>query len=361
METGKKILQKGEKLRLESMYPYTYVRTNVMRTLLLKKSDYDKLLKMQFSEIARYLQDSQYKAEIDELAVQYSGVELIEMALTKNLVRTFNKLRKISPVPLVKMIDAYLMKYDIMNIKTIMRGVYTKFDKEETKKLIISAGIYPLDFYLDILKKDTVEDVLKSIPFIDYGSVQKFVDALKEKGELFELENELDRHYYHSIISFTSTLPSEGELFRKFLFSQIEMTNTLTIVRMLKEGAGKNDIKERVFWTGIKEMDFQIKILLDSRNIDAMGEKISNKHVRKTFSKLIEAYKENNSLVEFERQMFKSLLQKAILFVHQHPLSINTILGFMFAKEIEIQNLMKIAKGKALGIDEEFISSELVV
>jgi len=361
METGKKILQKGEKLRLESMYPYTYVRANVMRTLLLGKSDYDKLLKMQFSEIARYLQDSQYKTEIDELAVQYSGVELVEMALTKNLVRTFNKLRKISPAPLVKMIDAYLMKYDFMNIKTIIRGVYTKSNKDKTKTLIVPAGIYSLGFYLDILKKETIEEVFKSVPFIDYSLMQKFVDALKEKGELFELENELDKYYYHSIIIFTSTLPSQEVLFREFLLSHIEMINILTIARMLKEGAGKNDIKERVFWTGIKEMDFQIKILLDSRSIDAMCEKISNKHAKKIFTKSIEAYKQNNSLVEFERQMCKSLLQKAILFVHQHPLSIDTILGFMFAKEIEIQNLMKIVKGKAFGINEEFISSELVM
>ena len=75
--------QSRRKIRL-GFYPYTYVRTNVMRTLLLKKEDYHKLLKMTFSEITRFLQDSVYKKEIDSLATQYSGADLLEIALNAN-------------------------------------------------------------------------------------------------------------------------------------------------------------------------------------------------------------------------------------------------------------------------------------
>src|SRR3989338_2754580 len=87
---------KTKKIRL-GFYPYTYVRTAVMRTLLISKEEYPKLLKMSFNEITRYLQDSIYKKEIDSLATELSGPELLEIALNRNLATSFEKLRRISP------------------------------------------------------------------------------------------------------------------------------------------------------------------------------------------------------------------------------------------------------------------------
>lgn len=59
--------------------------------------------------------------------------------------------------------------------------------------------------------------------------------------------------------------------------------------------------------------------------------------------------------------LYKYLLEKSILLQHQHPLSIDIILGYMFAKEIETRNLRVIAKGKQLGLSNEFIESQLVM
>ena len=42
-------------------YPYTYARVSVMRSFLLRKEDYHKLMKMNVNEIISYLQSSQYK------------------------------------------------------------------------------------------------------------------------------------------------------------------------------------------------------------------------------------------------------------------------------------------------------------
>jgi len=54
------------------------------------------------------------------------------------------------------------------------------------------------------------------------------------------------------------------------------------------------------------------------------------------------------------------LLKQSILLLHQHPLSVDVILGYMFAKDIEVRNLKIIVKGKQLGLSEEFIESQLV-
>ena len=56
----RKQLEKQKKLEFGT-YPYAYVRTVVMKSLLFRKDDYHKMLKMDFNEIAKFLQDSQYK------------------------------------------------------------------------------------------------------------------------------------------------------------------------------------------------------------------------------------------------------------------------------------------------------------
>ena len=80
---------KHKKLELGT-YPYTYVRTTVMKSLLFKKEDYHKMLKMGFNEITKFLQDSNYKDEINELSREHSGTDLLELALNKSLSISFS-------------------------------------------------------------------------------------------------------------------------------------------------------------------------------------------------------------------------------------------------------------------------------
>ena len=65
--------------------PYTYARVSVMRSKLLKRDDYNRLMKMKLNDIIRFLQETEYKKEMDEIAMNYSGIDLVEFALNKNL------------------------------------------------------------------------------------------------------------------------------------------------------------------------------------------------------------------------------------------------------------------------------------
>ena len=108
-------------------YPYTYVRSNVMKSLLLKKEDYHKLLKMSLPEITRYLQESEYKREIDELAGRFKGIDLIELAINKNLVNCFNKLKRISNITQAFRIQYYELVKRILLKKRQVLPCYAGF------------------------------------------------------------------------------------------------------------------------------------------------------------------------------------------------------------------------------------------
>src|SRR3989344_2041605 len=140
-----KLKQRSEKINL-GFYPYTYVRTVVMRALLFKKEDYQKMLKMSFNEIARFLQDSHYKREINALAMEYSGSDLLEIALNRNLAESFKKLIRISSEEIALLVNEYIKRKDIEDIKTILRGKFTNANEKQILSSISAAGTLSYDF-----------------------------------------------------------------------------------------------------------------------------------------------------------------------------------------------------------------------
>ena len=140
-------MDENSKIRLQECYPYTYVRATTMRAKLLGRDDYNKLLKMGFAEIAKYLEDSEYKKDINELATGLKGAELLEAALNRNLVTSFEKLWRISPDELDLLINAYVKRYDFFNIKTIIRGRFSKLSKDEIHTMLKPIGLYNDKFY----------------------------------------------------------------------------------------------------------------------------------------------------------------------------------------------------------------------
>ncbi len=349
-----------EKLKLGS-YPYTYVRTVVMRSLLFRKEDYQKMLKMSFNEIARFLQDSHYKKEINQFAGSYSGSDLLELALNRNLAESFKKLMRISSDELRVLIKEYAKRKDIEDIKTIIRGKFTKADEKAIVASVTASGTLSYDFLISLLKKESIEEILKNIKMIDFGLFKEGLKDLKEKNSLIGIENALDKYYYIRLLKFSEALPKEGALFKDFLLKEIEILNILTLLRLKKANFPKELIRNFIILSDDKTKDAKILKLADAKDFDKFSNEFEKTEYRETIKKGIDEFKKNNSLIPLETQLYKHLLKRSILFMHQHPLSIDVILGYMFAKDMEVRNLKIIIKGKQLGLSEQFIENQLIL
>ncbi len=350
--------QKPKKLRL-SFYPYTYVRTTVMRTLLLKEDHYNKILKMDFNEIARFLEETAYKRSIDRLASRLSGAELIEAALNSDLAESFAKLRRISSDELRVLIDEYLRRKDIEDIKTILRGKFTNAEDSAVENSLQAAGALSREFLVSLMKKESVESVLKSLGQIGFRSFKKPVDSFKKENGLAEIENELDRQYYGGILEFAQSLPRQGGIFRDFLMKEIEIKNLLAVLKLKKAGIDRNKIQGFLFLTGDLNYKNLLLKLADS-DISSMPKLLEKSDYNELIKSGLKSYEATGSLIELEASLYKYLLKRSVLLLHQNPMSIDVILGYMFAKDMEVKNLKLIVKAKQLGLGNDFIEKQLV-
>lgn len=345
-----------KKLRL-GKYPYTYVRTAVMKSLLFRKPDYDKMLKMGFSEIAKFMQESNYKKEISELAANHSGADLLELALNKSLAYTFKKLIWISPKELGLIIREYAKRKDVEDLKTIIRGKFTNMSEKDVLDSVISAGTLSREYQHELVKKESIEQVLRNNRIVNFSLLEKGLEYLKEKNSLAMIENALDRFYYDSLIEFSKLLPGEGALFRKFLVMEVEVLDILTLLRLKKSKI--ENAKDFVI-TARGLINPKIAKMPELDDFDALIKALEGMQYKKAIDKGIEDFRNTGSLITLETELYKYLLKQSSLLLHQHPLSVDIILGFMLAKDIEIRNLRILIKGKQLGLSEEFIEKQLV-
>ncbi|MBI3034700.1 ATP synthase A1 subunit C [Candidatus Woesearchaeota archaeon] len=353
------LVSKQKNLEL-GKYPYTYVRTVVMRSLLFKREDYQKMLKMGFSEIAKLLQDSHYKKEINEFAREYSDADLLELSLNRNLAESFKKLIRISPYELSLLVREYIKRKDIEDIKTIIRGKFTSANEKQILSSITAAGTLSYDFFISLLKKESIEEILKSSKMADFGIFADGLRNLRQGNTLVGIENTFDKFYYNQIIRFSKALPRQGALFRNFLLKEIEILNILTLLRLKRAKFGKESVKDFIILPGDNLKDAKIMKFAELDDLEELSRALEKTEYKNILRKGFEEFKKSGSLIMLEAELYKYLLKQSMLLLHQHPLSVDVILGYMFAKDIEVRNLKIIVKGKQLGLREDFIESQLV-
>ncbi|MEM4756287.1 MAG: V-type ATPase subunit [Candidatus Woesearchaeota archaeon] len=355
---------KTKTIRLQ-FNPYTYVRSAVMRSMLLDKEAYETLIKMGPEEMITYLQARGY-AELAQLRVQYQGIELVEQAVKQNIVNTFRKLRRISDDDLRTVLDIYLKRYDVRNIKTVLRGLMFN---QPVLSWIIPAGRYPLEFYEEMLKKKDIKEALAMLR----GESFEFLAKVYEEGKknefektnvLFYLETKLDQEYYQYVFEQAKKVKNDAGIIKEFMQEEIRAKNIITlfkIKKMKKSGdtALFSSLKENNFFLPHTE-DNLFNHLLKLQTEEAIIAALRKSHYKTKLDEGIAAYQQTGSLIQLEKNLRIALLERRKRSAFQNLLSVEVILNYLFEKDHEGKNIIMLYKAKVLGFPESVIKQQLI-
>ncbi|ELY92824.1 V-type ATP synthase subunit C [Natrialba hulunbeirensis JCM 10989] len=346
---------------------YVNARVRSRRASLFADEDYRKLIRMGPSEIARFMEETEYEREVNALGTRFSGVDLIEYALNRNLAKHFEDLLDWSEGRLYDLVSRYLRKFDVMNLKTIIRGIYTETDPEEVQTDLIRAGELD-DRTIDrLLEVDTIEDAIEVVSgTIFYESLSAAHEEYEETGALVPLENALDREFYEHLLEDVSrspgrTQPQEGPEARyiEFLQAEIDFRNARNALRLARSGA---DLDPAAYY-------IEGGVLFDASDLnrlvgdyDALVDHIAeNKRYGDRLSGALGRLREADSLIQFEHALDAALLQYADTLSSIYPASVSAVLSYILAKEREVENIRAIARGREVGLSESEIEEELVI
>jgi V/A-type H+-transporting ATPase subunit C len=341
--------------------PYVYVctRMRVRKSKLLPRDVYLRMLNMSLPEITRSIEELEYKREIDELSPSFSGIDLIEIALSWNLAKEFQAVIDITPGTLKGFTMAYLRRWDIQNVLTIMRGKRQGIKTGKIKEVLIPAGELDrafLDRLLNEESTDRIVEVLKGKKI--YRVLAKEYPAALLSDSFSRLENELYKDFYQNLIN-DATGMKGGNLFLNYIRLDIDITNIKNLFR-LRVDKIQEDAKEMMIPGGTFSVDelHRLNSITDQNEfIDSLMAKVRVK----SLLAVLDTLRGERPIREIEIELIRVQLEQMEKMSKMNPFSIHPILVYLEKKKYEVFNLRAIARGKESKLPNERIRGYLVV
>jgi len=337
---------------------YVSARVRSRRSRLFDEEDYRKLIRMGPSEIARYMEETEYESEMNALGARHSGVDLIEYALNRNLAKHFEDILDWAEGPLYENIARHLRKYDAWNVKTILRGIYSDASRDEIETDLVEAGELDHQLLMGLAESGSIESVVEGFEGTLFGDgLAGAYDDYEATGLLVPLENAVDRAFYENLVADVSG-GEATELYQEVLTAEIDFRNVRNALRLARSGA---DLDPAEYFIEGGDLFDATELSALIANTDELVTRIRESTYGNELDEAMDELEDADSLLGFERAVESALLEYGERLSNVFPLSICPVLSYLLAKEREVANIQAIARGREVGLSEEQIRSELVM
>ncbi len=339
-------------------YPYVTARVRAKKGLLLSEDTYTKLLQVEIPQIARILGEGTYKPEVLALGTKLSGVDLIEVATSRRLATVFTQILGFSEGELRRMIGWYLDRFDVQNIKTIVRGKAFGAPPQEIIDDVIAAGSMRERFLAELAGAPSLEAVFERLDGTIYGQA---LEALGPKASDMKRWNQWEdlvtQLYYQNLLSVIPERTEGTRLMRGFIRREVDIVNLRTLLRLW---ASKATLPYDPFVDGGFEIPKRAFAEMAAMDANALAARLRQYPLTEPLAGRL---KELQALGvgQLVRSVERLHLLETEKFAHLHPLSVVPILDYVVRKEREVQNLRIIARGKESGLPPGIIKDLLVV
>jgi len=339
-------------------YPYVTARVRAKKASLYPADTYAKLLQMEIPAIARFLGEGAYKEELLALGARIRGVDLIERATADNLARVFTHLIAMCEGGLRAIVAGYLDRWDVTNIKTILRGRLYGAARADIVEDLVAAGSFDESFLHSLVDAETIDDVFAELE----GTI--YAVARRQLGEGFDVtkdmaayEDALSHVYYRRLLGAVLPNTEASRIFLEFLRKEIDILNLKTLLRVWK---AKATFEHPIFLDGGLELDVDALRGMVSLDANALLARLSGTTLYEEAGAALREMEERG-VASVERVLEKLHLKSASKYAHLHPLSVLPVLDFIARKGVEVENIRIIARGKEHGVPTEQIKELLVI
>ncbi|HYY49055.1 MAG TPA: ATP synthase A1 subunit C [Thermoplasmata archaeon] len=339
-------------------YPYVTARVRAKKAALLTADVYERMLQMEIPQIARVLGEGAYKAEILALAPRVSGVDLIELATSRNLAAVYTQIIGFSEGELRQMIGWYLDRFDVQNIKTIVRGKLYGASATEIQEDIVAAGSMKESFIQSLIELPTLEEIFDKLDGTIYAQAFRAIGKnAAEVQKWNEWEDRVTQLYYENLLAVVPERTEGTRLMREFVRSEIDIVNLRTLLRLW---ASKAALSYDVYVDGGWELPKGELAKMASMDVNALSVALRQYALTEDLAARLKDL-QALGVGQLVRSVEKLHLLTAGRYAHVHPLSVLPILDYIVRKDREVQNLRIIARGKESGLATDVIRDLLVI
>ena len=347
-----------------SNYAYAVARVQAKRAKLVPPSEFEKVLKMDVPEITRYVQDSAYKTEVDELASKFSGLDLLEAALTVNEERTYEAIRQMVGGEGGAILELFLDRYHYDDVKTLLRGKAAGAKRDELLREMVLENQQTYDLFAPLLADDvrTVSDVIAAMDARG-GQARDWANLLRKVpagSPLARYDDVLDKAYYDRLLTALEATKEKGVAeVLQFVRHEVDAVNLLNAARWVA-AKETGDLSPFIVPGGKDVKVAQVIALSRAKGLAEYADQVGELKRFAGAKPAVEAAAKSDRLAPLQAAVTRAHLADLDRLAHTAPLSLVPILVFLVRKHREVATLRAVARGKAAGLSEDRLK-ELVI
>lgn len=346
-------------------YGYSNARVRGMRSRLLKSSFFDGMMHAKdLNGVIQALMDTEYRPDLEERLLHGHTTGQIDLALKDNMVRTFRKVMTLSNDEARGLLTTLLGRWDLFNIKTVVRGKHMNLSSEEIIDSMVAAGqLEPVDLE-ELSKQSTVKSVVDTLatwglPFA--VPLRAAMPEYAESGSLAVLELALDKYYFEWAAGRLKGRNHNRALTRRFLGTQIDTINLLTCIRLLNADLGDEEPLRFFLPGGLSVSEALFSDLAQKSDVDEVYDRLKRTPYGRPVEEVAVKYVESGSVSVFERALEDYMMRRAFAVGRGEPLGVGIIVSYLWMKANEVTNLRIVVKGVSVGMPEGRMREELIV
>jgi len=233
-------------------------------------------------------------------------------------------------------VESLIARWQLKHVQAILASKASSLPLEDTYLDFLDekgrAKIAP------VLAASTFEDALAALPAAGYGEISAQTLAEYQRTRDFRSAlRRVDRHYYELLSGLVAKEHADREL-RLILESELDFYNQTAALRLKGAGAAPQRIMEEII--GEAEPSGAEQAIANSASVFEAVEALQE---RLGIQGLSEAYAASRSLADVELLLEKRMFEKILSATRVSVLSLGTVLGYIYLKRREIENLRTIA------------------
>ena len=338
-------------------------RVRGMKSHLLDTTDLDSLLESAGPEaMAEMLLTTPYETEMAEALTRYQGADAVEDGVTRNLINSFTKLRKMCDGELAELVGVFFTRWDLNAVKSLLRNRHHGLDAESGEaSLLTSPSISPA-LINDLASRDTIEELVRGL--IAWNSslcrpLERHLTAYSESRNLRVLEDALDKAYFVSTLSSLESNKSVNAQFvREVLRLEIDRMNLRRLFEPRGTDMDAEDVLSELLPSGALSQD-TLRAIASSSSPERAAEQLETT----TYSGLgeaLKAFSQTGHFSRLERAFDLLMLAKLKRASLQGSLSIAVLMRFAWLKYNEVMNIRMISRGASVHLPKSRIQEEVL-
>src|SRR3990172_9422335 len=185
-------------------FDYINARVRAMRSRLLDPGRMEELLgALTFDALLAGLNTTPYGKDLQEALARYRGIQAVDEALARNFSATTQKIRSFGDGKAKALIEALLLRWDLANVRAVLRGKHTGRSEEDIMESVLPAGLLTEAAVRDPARQPDIPAVAGTLDALEHPFAIPMAEGLRdylEEHDLLGLEMHVGRYYADHVL-----------------------------------------------------------------------------------------------------------------------------------------------------------------